>query len=100
VETTVTLLGDDSDFRGALDEAADLLHLGFDGDIETLGLDQLLEFPLDFAEVENMPTSSTGEMTVRIKRGKRLIELLSALRACNLASRHVPDVTTLGPAKP
>jgi hypothetical protein len=91
VETTLVLLADDSDFREAVEEVRQLSELHRSSDFETLGLHDLFESPLDFAEVENVAAVRAGEMSVRVKRSQRLIDLLSALRAGDLVVSHSPE---------
>ncbi len=95
METTQVLLADDSDFREAVEKAEKLSELNVLFDAEATGLNAFLDCPLDFAEIEDVPTA-TGELRVRVKRGRRLIDLLAALRTGDLDGSHAQESTRNG----
>lgn len=93
METIKLEIADDSELRQALSELSEL-DLDLCSDVESRLLHSFFDAPLDFIEVQLDTTVRTRKNAVRIKRGQRLNDLLSALRTRHI--NHAAILSQLG----
>ena len=98
METIRAVVTDDSELRETVEEIERLSNLDvrLHRDIELGGFNGFFDFPLNFFEVERDSALGTGHFAVRIKRTKRLNDLLAALRTGHID--HARSLAQFGTA--